>query len=190
MDANLEREKSQAKAFLEVGPIACNVGDESKLGDLFATFLALEQKGKDLNRQKAELFASAKEFGLDRRAVQAAFRHRVREIDKPKLTAAHDALTNRYLIAIRSAPTTLNETQPSVTGHPLHDSGARGHAPAHAREDAPEAGRANPPVSKPASRNSSGVNQTPAEDDEPDIPDCSDSRKQSKQHARASGTRK
>jgi uncharacterized protein (UPF0335 family) len=187
MDANLEREKSKAPAMREVGPVSCTVGDESKLGDLFATFLGLEQEGKDLNRQKAELFVAAKNFGFDRRAVQAAFRHRLREIEKPEPTAVHDALTTRYLTALRSAATTLNEPQLSVTGS-LHDSDAPGPAPAHSREDAWEAGPANPQVSKTVNGNSPGVKQTPALDDEPDIPDFLDARKQSKHRARANGT--
>ena len=79
-----------------------NALDGSKLHDLFQRFLALEADGKSVNKYKAEVFAKAKEDGLDPKALKTAFRHLIREMAQPDATAKHDELADTYLAILRS----------------------------------------------------------------------------------------
>jgi uncharacterized protein (UPF0335 family) len=76
----------------------------SGLVDLFERFYALESQVKLVNEGKAVIFDLAKKSGFDPKAVRAAFRQRLRELEKPEIGAKHDAqssLTASYLEALR-----------------------------------------------------------------------------------------
>src|SRR6476646_4203085 len=101
MTADLEQGSPDTSVVNEGRPAGTAVAG-SELRDLFRRFLSLEGEVKLVNEHKAEIFAEAKKLGFDSKALRAAFRHRVREIEKPE-NATHDALTDSYLAILRGA---------------------------------------------------------------------------------------
>jgi uncharacterized protein (UPF0335 family) len=108
-------------------PAADKAADGSELLNLFKRFLELEEKSNSVNAQKAEVFGDAKSRGFDTKAVRAAFRHRVRELDKPEPTAIHDKRTAEYLVTLRGAGTmeALTRTREGASDGPV-GGGAKG----------------------------------------------------------------
>jgi uncharacterized protein (UPF0335 family) len=190
MNADIERAAPHEKNCAEESPSNSQV-DRSKLREFFETFQKLESDAKSLNREKAELFASAKNSGFDRKAMQAAFRHHLRGLEKPDKTAAHDKLTESYLIALRpehrrgSDSAASQKSQIAAPGDGSRN--PRTHARPRTREgvDTPDAAPDRSSISKNAESSSPIGRKSPALDEEEDVPDFLKAKKESKQQVSA-----
>jgi uncharacterized protein (UPF0335 family) len=116
-----------------------DVQDDSRLGELFRQFLALEADGKSVNKRKADLFVKAKADGYDPKALRTAFRQRVREMEYPEETTKHGELTDSYLVILRSegsGDAGRSDSSPVslAPADPARDALARSHAHTRTRE--------------------------------------------------------
>jgi hypothetical protein len=122
---------SEVDGNLQGGSAKLNVAVENSQGkrspssrpelvaSLFSRFQESEEQNKDANHKKAGVFADAKAAGLVAGALRAAFRQRVRELEKPDVGEKHDALnslTRSYLEALRSGrlPAEQDDVSPPV----------------------------------------------------------------------------
>src|SRR5262245_36231432 len=145
---------------------------------LFGRFQESEEQNKDANEKKAGIFADAKAAGLDAGALRAAFRQRVRELEKPEAAQKHDAsnsLTASYLAALRANRSKLGGSlAEDDRSHPVASCEAAQEplARSRAREEATEVSDSS--ASNVASSNEveSGLTLSKSLiDDEPEIPD-------------------
>ena len=86
---------------------------------MFERSLSPEKEAKSVNERKAELFAMTKNSGFDPKAVRAAFRQLVRELETPEAAQKHDdlnSLTATYLKALRGDRTATGQSDGS---HPV-----------------------------------------------------------------------
>ena len=102
---NLQDPSAETNATVEISKCELSLSSQNDLLPmLFSRFLESEHHCKLANDEKATIFAEAKAAGLDAGALRAAFRQRVRELDKPDAVQKHDSfnsLARSYLCALR-----------------------------------------------------------------------------------------
>jgi hypothetical protein len=179
--SNPQRASAEPKAEFEISNSENSLTRHVELlASLFQQFLEAEEHCTQANEKKAAIFAEAKAKGLDPSASRAAFRQRVREVNKPELGEKHDAsnsLATSYLDALRGNRTTVGGCSPAEHGalHPGPSCDrplAYPEALAHTRtregfSDPPDyQGSEGSDLDPPATR---GI---PSLNDEPEIPEC------------------
>ena len=151
------------EAKLELG----NVPHERGLDPLFVLYRGCVERSKLVDHDKAAIFAKARDQGLDVVALKAAFRQRIRELERSEDDDRYDGLNNcimGYLRALRGVIATGGAQLPHSDDAVI------------ANSPGPGDGDSDPPLSahqmltRPSINDPSPSTRRTELDEEPDIP--------------------